>query len=101
MSVVTEYVIDEPAEDYWANDLYFGPPSEESEAAWDAMIFRKLPIAIPNVQLLIQSAHGLQVFPHEAKHFDALDTVRLKNGNPLFIMGVNHNLHCLVRLSAI
>ena len=43
MTVATEYVIDKPPEDYWSNELYFGPPSDESEQAWNALIFRKLP----------------------------------------------------------
>ena len=41
-------------------------------------------------------AHGLQVFPEEAEHLDETNTVVLKNGNYLFILGLHHNLHCLV-----
>ena len=41
-------------------------------------------------------AHGIQIFPSEASHFDELNTVVLKNGNYLFILGLYHNLHCLV-----
>ena len=42
-------------------------------------------------------AHGLQILPEEVEHFDETNTVTLKNGNYLFIMGLYHNLHCLVR----
>jgi hypothetical protein len=36
------------------------------------------------------------VFPDEAKHLNASRTVVMKNGNSLFMLGVYHNLHCLV-----
>lgn len=44
------------------------------------------------------AAHGLQVLPDEVKHLDENRTVVMKNGNSLFMLGVYHNLHCLVSL---
>ncbi|OKL61612.1 hypothetical protein UA08_03613 [Talaromyces atroroseus] len=76
------YTIDMPPWDYWSNDLFFGPPSDESERAWNRLIH----------------PHGLQVFPEEAKHLNASRTVVMKNGNSLFMLGVYHNLHCLRRI---
>lgn len=77
-----EYTTDTPSWDYWSNSLFFGPPSDDSERAWNRLIH----------------PHGLQVFPDEAKHLDASRTVVMKNGNSLFMLGVYHNLHCLRRI---
>lgn len=79
---VIRYTIDKPPNDLWSNDLYFGPPSEESEIAWNKMIH----------------PHGVQIFPDEAQHFKEMNTVALENGNHLFILGIHHNLHCLRRI---
>ena len=35
-----KYKIDHPTRDAWSNHLYFGPPSDDSERAWNAMIYR-------------------------------------------------------------
>ena len=37
-----DYVVDKPPSDSWSNDLYFGPPSNESEMAWNRLIHREL-----------------------------------------------------------
>ena len=42
-------------------------------------------------------AHGIQIYPDEAYQLSDLHTLKLDNGNYLFILGVYHNLHCLVR----
>ncbi|KAL8796263.1 MAG: hypothetical protein Q9195_001378 [Heterodermia aff. obscurata] len=77
-----EYVIDKPPADSWSNDLYFGPPSNESEIAWNRLIH----------------PHGIQIYPEEAEQFEELRTVQLKNGNHVFILGLYHNFHCLRRI---
>jgi hypothetical protein len=35
-----EYTIDTPPWDYWSNHLFFGPPSDDSERAWNRLIHR-------------------------------------------------------------
>ena len=38
---VIKYTIDHPPADSWSNPLYFGPPSNESEIAWNKLTRRK------------------------------------------------------------
>lgn len=35
------YIVDTPSFDYWADDLYSGPPSYESDFAWNDILHRK------------------------------------------------------------
>ncbi|KAL6714952.1 hypothetical protein ACLMJK_007212 [Lecanora helva] len=35
-----KYTIDHPPWDLWSNPLYFGPPSDDSERAWNRLIHR-------------------------------------------------------------
>lgn len=93
--MVTEYVINTPPRDYWADQTYFGPPSAEVDQAWKDLL-RKLSTTLCIGVYSFASAWNLQVLPEEAEQFDDLDTVKMKNGNHLVIMAVHHNLHCLV-----
>jgi len=77
-----QYSIDNPPENSWSNDLYFGSPSDASERAWNEVIH----------------LHGLQFSPEEVEHLNNTDTLLLENGNYLFILGLYHNLHCMRRI---
>ena len=94
---MTEYIVDTPPKDYWADQTYFGPPSAEVDQAWQELL-RKLSTTLCIGVYLFATAWNLQVLPEEAEQFDNLETVKMKNGNHLVIMAVHHNLHCLVIL---
>ena len=96
--MVTEYVINTPPRDYWADQTYFGPPSTEVDQAWKDLL-RKLSTTLCIGVYSFASAWNLQVLPEEAEQFDYLNTVKMKNGNHLVIMAVHHNLHCLVNFT--
>ena len=42
-----KYTIDHPEWDAWSNSLYFGPPSDKSERAWNKLIHREFPFGVP------------------------------------------------------
>lgn len=94
------YTTQSTTADHWHNELLWGEPKAEAEIAWNNGIGgRPLSFSNPLVLIAIFSVRGFRLHPYEAARWNMSDSVRLEPGDDFAtIIGVVHNLHCLVSL---
>ena len=94
------YKVEVPAADAWDNILYVGEPSYKGDFAWnDLMQCASLnPRTEDAENLTYYSDKGLRLSSEEASRLN-INGVPLPDSGHGSMLGVYHNLHCLVRTS--
>ena len=96
-----QYIVEVPAADAWDNMLYVGEPSYKGDFAWnDLMRCTSLSSRTEDVEnLTYYSDKGLRLSNEEASRLK-MKGVSLPNSGHGSMLGVYHNLHCLLRTSS-
>ena len=95
------YKIEVPAADAWDNMLYVGEPSYKGDFAWnDLMQCASLHLRTDNAKnLTYYSDKGLRLSSEEASRLN-INGIPLPDSGHGAMLGVYHNLHCLVWTSS-
>ena len=91
------YRIDRPKPNSWDPTLFFGQPTGDSEWAWEDLLGGTCCSVLLSQIILIIPARGYQISVEEARKLQINDSIKLEPGmNYATLLGVTHNLHCLV-----